>query len=291
MAILIHQTTRVLIQGITGNVGSFQAKVMKDYGTQIVAGVTPGKGGSTVHGIPVYDFVAEAVAEHPIDAAFGFVPGRFAKDAAFEVLEAGIPFLVITTEGVPSRDMLQIIHFAAQKGARVLGPDTAGLISPGKCKLGVHPNRMFIEGNVGVLSKSGALSYEVCKNLTESGIGQSTVVGIGGGPFWGMTQPAVLEMFQNDPETKAVVLLGEVGGTMEIEAAEYIKNHMTKPVVALIVGRSAPEGAQMGHAGAIIEGKEGTAASKIKALQDAGARIAYRPAEIPKIIQSLGVLP
>ena len=290
MAILIDKNTRVLIQGITGKVGSFQAEVMKEYGTQIVAGITPGKGSTTVHGIPVYDFVTEAVAEHQIDAAFGFVPLRFAKDAALEVLEAGIPFLVITTEGVPSRDMIQIIDYAAQKGARVLGPDTAGLISPGKCKLGVHPNRMFMEGNVGVLSKSGALSYEVCKNLTENGLGQSTVVGIGGGPFWGMAQSAVLKLFQEDPETKVVVLLGEVGGTMELDAAEFIKNHMTKPVVALIVGRSAPEGAQMGHAGAIIEGKEGTAANKIKTLEEAGAQIAYRPAEIPQIIKSLGVL-
>jgi len=290
MAILINKDTRVLIQGITGNVGSFQAKVMKDYGTQIVAGVTPGKAGTSVHGIPVYGFVEEAVAEHPIDAAFGFVPGPFAKDAALEVLQAGIPFLVITTEGVPSRDMIQIIHYAKQKGAHVLGPDTAGLISPGKCKLGVHPNRMFMEGNVGVLSKSGALSYEVCKNLTENGIGQSTVVGIGGGPFWGMTQATVLKLFQDDPETKVVVMLGEVGGTMELEAAETIKNHLTKPVVALIVGRSAPEGAQMGHAGAIIEGKEGTAVNKIKELEKAGAYIAYRPAEIPRIIKSLGVL-
>ena len=290
MAILIDKNTRVLIQGITGNVGNFQTKVMKDYGTQIVAGITPGKGGTTTHGIPVYNFVAEAVADHRIDAAFGFVPGRFTKDAAFEVLEAGIPFLVITTESVPSRDMIQIIHYAAQKNARVIGPDTAGVISPGKCKLGVHPNRMFMEGNVGVISKSGALSYEVCKNLTENGVGQSTVVGIGGGPFWGLTQPAVLKLFEEDPETKAIVMLGEVGGTMESEAAEYIKHHVTKPVVALIVGRYAPEGAQMGHAGAIIEGKEGTAASKIKILEESGVRIAYRPAEIPKIIKSLGVL-
>jgi len=290
MAILIDKNTRVLIQGITGNVGNYQTKVMKDYGTQIVAGITPGKGGTTTHGIPVYNFVADAVADHQIDAAFGFVPGRYTKDAAFEVLEAGIPFLVITTESVPSRDMIQIIHYAAQKGARVIGPDTAGVISPGKCKLGVHPNRMFMEGNVGVISKSGALSYEVCKNLTENGIGQSTVVGIGGGPYWGMTQPTVLELFEEDPETKAVVLLGEVGGTMELEAAEYIKNHVTKPVIALIVGRYAPEGAQMGHAGAIIEGKEGTAASKIKILEESGVRIAYRPADIPMIIKSLGVL-
>jgi succinyl-CoA synthetase alpha subunit len=263
---------------------------MQEYGSKIVAGITPGKGGSQVHGIPVYDSVADAAANHQIDAAFGFVPGKNVKDAAFEVLEAGVPFLVITTEGVPNQDMLQIIHYAELKQAKVLGPDTAGLISPGKSKLGVHPNRMFMEGNVGVLSKSGALSYEVCKNLTENRIGQSTVVGIGGGPFWGMTQPAVLKLFQEDSETKVVVLLGEVGGTMEIEAADYIRSHMSKPVVALIVGRSAPEGAQMGHAGAIIEGKEGTAANKIKMLEEAGARIAYRPSEIPQIIRSLGVL-
>ena len=290
MAILINKNTQVLIQGITGNVGSFQSKVMKDYGTKIVAGVRPGKGGTSVHGIPVYDFAEEAVAEHRIDAAFGFVPGPAAKAAAMEVLQNGIPFLVITTEGVPSVDMIEIIHYADFKGARVLGPDTAGLISPGKCKLGVHPNRMFIEGNVGVLSKSGALSYEVCKNLTENGIGQSTVVGIGGGPYWGMNQPTVLKMFEEDPETKIIVMLGEVGGTMEIDAAEYIKNHMVKPVISLIVGRSAPEGAQMGHAGAIVEGKEGTAAHKISELKKAGVHIAYRPSEIPQIIKSLGVL-
>lgn len=290
MAILINKNTQVLIQGITGNVGSFQSKVMKDYGTKIVAGVRPGKGGTSVHGIPVYDFVEEAVAEHRIDAAFGFVPGPAAKAAAMEVLQNGIPFLVITTEGVPSVDMIEIIHYAAFKGAQVLGPDTAGLISPGKCKLGVHPNRMFIEGNVGVVSKSGALSYEVCKNLTENGIGQSTVVGIGGGPYWGMDQPTVLKMFEEDPETKIIVMLGEVGGTMEIDAAEYIKNHMVKPVISLIVGRSAPEGAQMGHAGAIVEGKEGTAAHKISELTKAGVHIAYRPSEIPLIIKSLGVL-
>ncbi len=289
MAILIDRNTRVLIQGITGTVGSFQTRIMKEYGTNVVAGVTPGKGGACVHGVPVYDFVAEAVKEHPVDAVFSFVPGRAARDAAFEVIEAGIPFLVVTAEGIPNWDMIQVIHYAAKKGARVLGPDTAGLISPGRCKLGVHPNRMFMEGSVGVLSKSGALSYEVCKTLTESGIGQSTVVGIGGGPHWGLTQPEVLRLFDNDSETQAVVMLGEVGGTMEHEAAKVIRN-MRKPVIALIVGRSAPEGAQMGHAGAIIEGRENTAAAKIELLQRAGALIAYRPSDIPQIIRELGVL-
>jgi succinyl-CoA synthetase alpha subunit len=289
MAILIDQNTQVLIQGITGTVGSFQTKVMQDYGTKVVAGVTPGKGGRKIHDIPVYDLVEETVAQHEIDAAFGFVPARFAKDAAIEVIDAGIPLLVLTAEGVPDQDMLTVINYAATKGTTVVGPDTPGLVSPGKCKLGVHPNRVLSEGHVGVLSKSGALSYEVCKTLTEHNIGQSTVVGIGGGPFWGLSQEAVLRMFQEDPETRCVVLLGEVGGTMEQEAAAFIEKYMDKPVIALIVGRAAPQGAQMGHAGAIIEGQEGTAASKIKALEKAGALIAYRPTEIPAIIERLGV--
>jgi len=289
MAILIDENTQVLIQGITGAVGSFQTKVMCEYGTRIVAGVTPGKGGTEVHGIPVYDFVEEAVARHEVDAAFGFVPARFAKDAALEVLDAGIPLLVLTAEGVPDQDMLTIINYAQVRGATVIGPDTPGVVSPGKCKLGAHPNRVLLEGHVGVLSKSGALSYEVCKTLTENGVGQSTIVGIGGGPFWGLSQETALRMFEDDPGTRAVVMLGEVGGTMEQQAAAFIAQQMTKPVVALIVGRAAPEGAQMGHAGAIIEGQEGTAASKIEALERAGAHIAYRPSDIPQIIKKLGV--
>lgn len=289
MAILIDRNTRALIQGITGVVGSFQTKVMLDYGTKVVAGVTPGKGGALIHGVPVFDFVQDAVeATHP-NAAFSFVPARFAKDAAIEILDAGIPFLVLTAEGIPELDMLDIIHFAAQRGTRVLGPDTPGIFSPGKCKLGVHPNRMFMEGPVGVLSKSGALSYEICKTLTESDLGQSTVVGIGGGPLWGTTQLAVMEMFHNDPETKAVVLLTEVGGTMETETAAFIRSKMNKPVVSLVVGRSAPPGAQMGHAGAIIEGKEASAGYKIELLKEAGVHIAYQPADIPEILHRLGV--
>ena len=290
MAILIDEKTRVLIQGITGTVGSFQAQIMQDYGTKIVAGVTPGKGGQQVHGIPVYDSVADATAAQEIDAAFGFVPARFARDAALEIIDAGIGLLVLTTEGIPDQDMLIIIRYAQVRGATVVGPDTPGLVSPGKCKLGVHPNRVLLPGHVGVLSKSGALSYETCKTLTEAGIGQSTIVGIGGGPFWGLSQEAVLAKFQQDPETRVIVMLGEVGGTMEQQAAAYIRAQVTKPVVALIVGRAAPPGAQMGHAGAIIEGEEGTAASKIRALKEAGAHIAYRPSEIPGIIRGLGVV-
>lgn len=285
MGILIDTNTGVLVQGITGRVGSFQTKIMQDYGTKIVAGVTPGKGGMEVHGIPVYDFVEEALREHEVNATISFVPARFAKDAALEVIDSGIRFLVVTAEGIPDQDVLTIFNYAASKGAKVLGPDTPGLISPGKCKLGVHPHRMFTEGRVGVVSKSGALSYEVCRVLTKNGIGQSTVVGIGGGPLWGLSQQTVLKMFQEDAETEMIVLLGEVGGTTEQEAAAFIRGYMDKPVISLIAGRTAPRGAQMGHAGAIIEGEEGTAESKIRALREAGSLIAKSPSEIPTIIE------
>jgi succinyl-CoA synthetase alpha subunit len=289
MAILIDENTRVLVQGITGNVGSFQAQIMQAYGTKIVAGVTPGKGGTEVHGIPVYDLVEEAVRERHVDAAISFVPARFAKDAAMEIIGSGIPVLVLTTEGMPDQDVLTILRYAALKGTTVLGPDTPGLISPGKCKLGVHPHTMFMEGSVGLVSKSGSLSYEVGRLLTKSGIGQSTVAGIGGGPLWGLSQVGVLQLFEDDPETEAIVLLGEVGGRLEHDAAHFISQYMKKPVIALIVGRMAPEGVQMGHAGAIIEGEEGTAASKIAALQKAGAIIASSSLNIPELIKKLEV--
>jgi len=289
MTILIDKKTRAIIQGITGTVGSFQAKIMKDYGTKIVAGITPGKGGSTIHDIPVFDFVSEAVNRHSPNAAFCFVPARFVRDAAIEVIQSKIELLVITTEGVPEKDMLEILDFAICNNTRVIGPDTPGLISPGICKLGVHPNRMFMQGQIGVLSKSGALSYEVCKNLTESGIGQSTVVGIGGGPIWGSSQQELLKLFFDDPDTKAVVLLGEVGGSMELDSADFLKKNPVKPVIALIVGRSAPPGTQMGHAGAIIEGKKATAQYKIETLRHAGAVVVSKPQEIPGIIRKMGI--
>jgi len=289
VAILIDENTHILVQGITGTVGSFQTRIMKEYGSNIVAGVTPGKGGQAVEGIPVYNLVVEAVRKHKIDAAISFVPAPFAKNAAFEVLAAGIPFLVLTTEGIPENDIIDIVRFAELTGNRVLGPDTPGLISPGKSKLGVHPQQMLKEGAVGIVSKSGSLSYEVGRVLTDAGIGQTSVVGIGGGPVWGTTHEDVLSEFEKDPETKAVVLLGEVGGKLEHHAARFIRSHMTKPVVAMIVGRSAPEGAQMGHAGAIVEGEEGTADSKIKALKAAGAYTATTSHEIVKILQQIGV--
>ena len=252
-----------------------------------MAGVTPGKGGTHIHSIPVYDLVAEAVAENVVDAAISFVPARFAFDAAMEVIGGGIPLLVLTAEGIPEQDVVQLLQYAALKETTVLGPDTPGLISPGRCKLGVHPESMFMEGPVGIVSKSGSLSYEVGRMLSAHGIGQSTVVGIGGGPIWGISQQRVLDLFENDPQTETIVLLGEVGGRLEHDAASYICDHVTKPVVALIVGRSAPQGPQMGHAGAIIEGEEGTAASKIKALKEAEAIIARSSMEIAEIIKGL----
>ncbi len=288
VAIFIDQNTRILVQGITGNVGSFQTRIMKEYGSNIVAGVTPGKGGQDVTGIPVYNLVAEAVSKHRIDAAISFVPAPFARNAAFEILSAGIPFLVLTTEGIPENDIVDIVRYSELTGNRVLGPDTPGLISPGKCKLGVHPQQMLKEGSVGIVSKSGSLSYEIGRVLTNAGIGQSSVVGIGGGPIWGISFEDVLKEFEDDPETKAAVVLGEVGGKLEHHAAGFIKAHMTKPVVAMIVGRSAPVGIQMGHAGAIVEGVQGTADSKLKALKQAGAYTATTSHEIVKILQQIG---
>ncbi len=287
MCILIDRETRVIVQGITGTVGSFQTKVMLDYGTKVVAGVTPGKEGQTVHGVPVYDLVEDAIDENGGDASLIFVPGPYAADAALEAIEAGVSLAVMTAEGVPLLDVMKVMNLAAEKEVAVIGPDTAGLISPGRCKVGVHPHRLFMEGNIGVVSKSGALSYETSKVLTESGYGQSTVVGIGGGPMWGLTQVEALRLFEEDAETEAVVLLGEIGGSMEEEAADFIGEHMSKPVVSLIVGRHAPEGERMGHAGAIIQGGRGTAAGKIAALERAGARIAKGPREIPLILKEL----
>ncbi len=289
MAILINENTRVLVQGITGKVGAFQSKIMKVYGTNILAGVTPGKGGLDLEGIPIYDLVEEAIQKHDVNAAISFVPARFAKDAAMEVLACAIPFLVLTTEGIPDNDVLELLRFAELQNATVLGPDTPGLISPDRSKLGVHPHTMFMRGPVGVVSKSGSLSYEVGRTLTLAGIGQSTVAGIGGGPIWGLSQRATLQLFEDDPETEVVVLLGEVGGRLEHDAARFIAHQMSKPVVALIVGRTAPRGAQMGHAGAIIEGDEGTAESKINALKAAGAYVAKSAREIPEIIGRMGV--
>lgn len=287
MSILINKNTKVLVLGITGKSGRLQTEIMKRYGTNIVAGVTPGKGGKEVEGVPVYDFVKEAVNNHQIDAAISFVPPPYAKDSCIEVIENNIKFLVLTTEQIPEHDVVQIIKYAENKGARILGPGSAGLILPGKCKLGVHPPNMFKEGHIGVVSKSGALSYEVGKTLTENGIGQSTVVAIGGGPYWGLMQLNILELFEEDDETDIIILLGEIGGTMEEETAKFIKKKVDKPVISLIVGSSAPKGKSLGHAGAIIEGNLGTAKSKINALREAGAYIAKNHMDIVEQIRKI----
>jgi len=283
MAILIDKKTRVLVQGITGRVGSFQTKIMIDYGTNVVAGVTPGKSGTSIHGVPVYDVVEEATVHDP-NVAMSFVPGPYATDSTFEAIDGGLDFIVLIPEGIPNLDVLKLIRYARERGTLLLGPDTPGVISPGKSKVGVHPHRMFMEGNVGVISKSGSLSYDTCKILTEKGIGQSTVVGIGGGPIWCLTEIDILKMFEMDNETEVIVLLGEVGGTMEEGAAEYIKDSITKPVIGLIVGRYAPKGKRMGHAGAIIERGKGSATSKIEAMKGAGVIIAKYPRDIPKVV-------
>ena len=287
MSILIDRNTKVLVLGITGKSGKLQTEIMKKYGTNIVAGVTPGKGGLEVEEISVYDFVQEATDQHNIDAAISFVPPPYAKDSCFEAIENNIKLLVISTEGIPEHDVVEILQFAANKSTRILGPGSAGLISPGKCKLGVHPPQLYREGHVGVVSKSGALSYEVGKTLTGNGIGQSTVVALGGGPYWGLTQSNILELFQKDDETDIIILLGEIGGTMEEEAAKLIKEKVSKPVISLIVGKSAPQGKSLGHAGAIIEGNLGTAESKINALREAGVLIANNHMEIVKLVKRI----
>jgi succinyl-CoA synthetase alpha subunit len=289
MSILIDKNTKVLVLGITGKSGRLQTEIMKKYGTNIVAGVTPGKGGLEVEGVPVYDFIKEAMDNHDINAAISFVPPSYCKDSCLEAIENNIKLLVMSTERIPEHDIVEILKFAENKGTRILGPGSAGLISPGKCKLGVHPPQLYSKGQVGVVSKSGALSYEVGKTLTESEIGQSTVVAIGGGPFWGSTQLNILKLFQKDDETKIIVLLGEIGGTMEEEAAKFIKEKVNKPVISLIVGKSAPQGKSLGHAGAIIEGNLGTAEFKISALREAGAYIANNHMEIVKLIKKIEV--
>ncbi len=284
MAVLVDKGTRVLVQGITGKIGSYQTQLMIEYGTRIVAGVTPGKGGQTIHGVPVFDSAHQAVKETGPQASLCFVPGPYAADAAMEAIDAGISLVVVVAEAVPLSDAIQMLALASERKAFVLGPDTAGIISPGRSKLGVQPHRLFKEGRIGIVSRSGALSYETAKTLTEKGLGQSTVIGLGGGPFWGFTDCDALRLFRDDNGTDAVVLLGEIGGHMESEAAEYLARGYPKPVVALIVGRTAPSGQKMGHAGAIIQQGKGSAQDKMASLQNAGALIAKAPREMPDLL-------
>lgn len=284
MAIIVGEKTSVLVQGITGNQGTFHTKQMLAYGTRIVAGVSPGKGGQTVEGVPVYDTVAAAMENHQIDASVLFIPAPFAKDAAFEAIAAGIRVVVIITEHIPVHDEMEIIAFARRRGTIIIGPNTFGIVSSGRCKIGIPPNQFFVPGHIGVVARSGTLTYEIVANLTASGLGQSTVVGLGGDRVVGLSFVDVLEKFEKDPETRAVVLVGEIGGNAEEEAALFIKK-MTKPVVAYIAGKSAPPGKRMGHAGAIIERGKGTFEGKVKALTAAGARVATLPFEVPELIK------
>lgn len=286
MSILINKDTRVLVQGITGSSGRMITQTMLDAGTKIVAGVTPGKGGQEVFGIPVYNFVAEAKKHHDFNTVISFVPPAGAKDSCFEAIDAGIRLLVLTTEEIASHDVVQIVEYAKAHQVTLVGPGCAGVIAPGICKVGSHPLRFFKPGSVGVVSKSGALSYEIGKCLSDNGIGQSSVVAIGGGPIWGFTQKDAVRCYEEDPDTRVIVLLGEIGGSTEEQAAAYIKAHVTKPVVALIVGRTAPTGRSLGHAGAIISGNVGTAATKIRALEDAGVTVAKDQRELIAAVKS-----
>lgn len=286
MSILIDKDTKVLVQGVTGKSGSLQAKIMMEAGTKIVAGVTPGKGGMVVHGIPVYDYVAEAKKEHDFNTVISFVPPAAIKDSSFEAIDAGIRLLVVTTEGIAQNDVVEIIQYAKNHNCYVVGPGCAGVVAPGITKVGSHPDRFFRPGRVGVVSKSGALSYEICKTLTDAGIGQSTVASIGGGPIWGFSQKDAVELFEKDPDTDVIVLLGEIGGNQEERAAEYIAKYVKKPVVSLIVGRNAPQGKSLGHAGAIVSGNVGTAATKISALTNAGVKVVKNPTELVETVNS-----
>ncbi|MEB3816437.1 MAG: succinate--CoA ligase subunit alpha, partial [Desulfurococcales archaeon] len=253
MTVLVDEKTYVIVQGITGREGSFHTKLMLDYGTKIVAGVTPGKGGTTVHGVPVYDTMEEAVAEHPeANASIVFVPARFAADAVYEAIDAGMKVVVVITEHIPVHETLAFVNYARKKGTVIIGPNCPGIISPGKTKIGIMPGHVFTPGPIGIVSRSGTLTYEIAYALTKAGMGQTTAIGIGGDPVVGLTFTEAMELFEKDPETKALVLIGEIGGDMEERAAAMIKEgRFTKPVVAFIAGRTAPPGKRMGHAGAI----------------------------------------
>lgn len=287
MSILVNEKTKVVVQGITGNEGMFHTRQMVAYGTKVVAGVTPGKGGQKVDAIPVFNTVSDAVRETGADASAIFVPPAFAADAVLEAADAGIQTIVCLTEGIPTLDMVSVKHFVQERGCRLVGPNTPGIISPGKCKIGVMAGYIHKPGTVGIVSRSGTLTYEVVDQLTKKGIGQSTCVGIGGDQIVGLSFVDLLAMFERDPETEAVIMIGEIGGTAEEEAAWFIEKNVSKPVVAFVAGLTAPPGRRMGHAGAMIAGGKGTAKEKMEALEKAGVRVVRNPALVGEEMASL----
>ncbi len=286
MSILVNKDTRVLVQGITGREGAFHSDQMLAYGTKIVAGVTPGKGGEWACDgkVPVFDTCKSAVESTGANCSLIYVPARFAADAMFEAADSGVPLIVCITEGVPVQDMMRVRNYLDQKGVRLVGPNCPGLLTPGEAKVGIIPGHIAKPGSVGIVARSGTLTYEVIHAITQSGLGQSTCVGIGGDPVNGTNFIDALAMFEDDPKTDRVVMIGEIGGNDEEKAAEFIADHMTKPVVAFIAGQTAPPGKRMGHAGAIVEGGSGLASDKIKALENARVKVAKHPEEIPSLL-------
>jgi len=285
MSILVDKSTKLVVQGITGREGAFHTKLMLDYGTNVVAGVTPGKGGQQVHRVPVFDTVKEAVEKTNADTSIIYVPARFALDAIYEACYAGIKLIICITEGISTIDMIKAVQILKQFGVKLIGPNCPGIISPGKAKVGIMPGEIHIPGKVGLVSRSGTLTYEIVDGLTRNNIGQSTVVGMGGDPVIGLNFIDYLEMFENDAETEVVVLVGEIGGSDEENAAEFIGKNMKKPVVGFIAGRFAPPGKRMGHAGAIISGSCGRAEDKIKALESAGIPVGKDPEEVVELVK------
>ena len=284
MSILVNKNTKLIVQGITGRDGSFHASKMKAYGTNVVGGVSPGKGGQEVDGIPVFNTVSDAVKATGADTSIIFVPAPLAADAILEASEAGVSLVISISEGVPTLDMIKVTPYLKKNGTKLIGSNCPGLITPGEALVGILPGNIFLKGGVGLMSRSGTLTYEMVHQLTTNGLGQSTCVGIGGDPVAGLYFQELLQMFQDDPETEAIVLIGEIGGDAEEQAAQYIKENITKPVVAFIAGQSAPEGKRMGHAGAIISSGTGTAEEKIAAFEAVGVPVARRPEEIPALL-------